>query len=74
MPKVSKNAPQSEKDERMKEEMDKYGEGRLHSGSKSGPIVRKHSQAVAIALSESGQSKDGKRKKSRKKSRKSGRR
>jgi hypothetical protein len=27
-------------------------EGKLHSGSKSGPIVTKKSQAIAIALSE----------------------
>lgn len=27
-------------------------EGKLHSGSKNGPIVKDHKQAVAIALSE----------------------
>ena len=31
-----------------------YKRGKLHSGSKKGPIVKKHSQAVAIALSEAG--------------------
>lgn len=34
-----------------------YGEGKLKSGSKSGPTVKSHKQAIAIALSESGQSK-----------------
>lgn len=29
-----------------------FGEGKLHSGSKKGPIVKNRKQAVAIALSE----------------------
>ena len=29
-----------------------YGEGKLHSGSKNGPVVTNHNQATAIALSE----------------------
>ena len=32
-------------------------EGKLHSGSKTGPIVKKKSQAIAIALSEARKSK-----------------
>ncbi len=32
--------------------MKEYKEGKLHSGSKKGPKVKKKSQAVAIALSE----------------------
>lgn len=32
--------------------MDEYKHGKLHSGSKSGPVVQSRKQAVAIALSE----------------------
>lgn len=32
--------------------MGEYGAGKLHSGSKKGPLVRDQKQAVAIALSE----------------------
>jgi hypothetical protein len=37
--------------------MKEYGKGELHSGSKNGPVVTSKKQAVAIALSEAGQSK-----------------
>jgi len=37
--------------------MTEYGAGKLHSGSKKGPIVKSKKQAVAIALSEAGKSK-----------------
>lgn len=37
-------------------EMHKFKHGDLHSGSKSGPVVKSRKQAIAIALSESGQS------------------
>ena len=37
--------------------MKEYGAGKLHSGSKKGPEVKNKKQALAIALSESGQSK-----------------
>lgn len=37
--------------------MKEYKEGKLHSGSKKGPMVKSRKQAVAIAMSESGQSK-----------------
>jgi hypothetical protein len=40
----------------MQTEMHKYKHGELHSGSKKGPIVKKRKQAIAIGLSESGQS------------------
>jgi hypothetical protein len=42
-------------------EMGKYKRGLLHSGSKRGPIVKKRKQAVAIALSEAGLAKKGKK-------------
>ena len=34
------------------EVMGKWGKGQLHSGSKSGPVVKAQKQAVAIMLSE----------------------
>jgi len=37
--------------------MHEFGEGKLHSGSKSGPVVKNQKQAVAIAMSEAGKSK-----------------
>lgn len=37
--------------------MREFKVGSLHSGSKSGPKVKSHSQAIAIALKQSGQSK-----------------
>jgi hypothetical protein len=37
--------------------MKEYGTGKLHSGSKKGPVVKSQKQAVAIALSEAGMSK-----------------
>lgn len=40
----------------VKTEMHKFKHGDLHSGSKSGPIVKSRKQAIAISLSESGQS------------------
>lgn len=42
------------KKEHKKEEkvFHEFKEGELHSGSKKGPIVKKKSQAIAIALSE----------------------
>lgn len=40
----------------VKTEMHKFGQGQLHSGSKSGPVVTNPKQAIAISLSESGQS------------------
>jgi len=32
--------------------MNEYEQGKLHSGSKSGPIVKSKKQAIAIAISE----------------------
>ena len=40
--------------------MGEFKRGELHSGSKAGPEVTSRDQAVAIAMSESGQSKKGK--------------
>ena len=41
----------------MKQVMHEWGSGKLRSGSKKGPKVTNQRQAVAIALSESGQTK-----------------
>lgn len=57
MPKLKKSAPKIAKKKVMKKEMDKFKSGKLHSGSKKGPVVKSREQAIAIGLSESGQSK-----------------
>lgn len=57
MPKLTAKAPKKAKKARADAEFKKFGEGKLHSGSAKGPVVTNPKQAVAIALSESGQSK-----------------
>lgn len=57
MPKLTKKASKKAKRQRMHEEMHKFKHGELHSGSKHGPTVKSPAQAIAIGLSESGQSK-----------------
>ena len=47
----------------VKQVMHEFKGGELHSGSKSGPVVTDRDQAIAIAMSESGQSKRKPRKK-----------
>ena len=51
------------KEKKVKKVMDEWKKGDLHSGSKMGPVVTKHSQAIAIALSEADKKKKAKRKK-----------
>lgn len=41
----------------MKQVMTEFKGGDLHSGSKTGPLVTKRKQAIAIGLKQSGQSK-----------------
>lgn len=36
----------------MKKTMEEYKEGKLHSGSKKGPVVTNRKQAIAIGMSE----------------------
>jgi len=43
------------------EVMHKWKSGKLHSGSKSGPVVKSQKQAVAIMLSEKRSAAGGKR-------------
>ena len=61
MPKLTRKSPKSAKKARMEEEMHKFKTGKLHSGSKNGPKVKSRRQAIAIALSESGQSRKSKK-------------
>jgi len=43
-------------DKKISKVMREYGAGKLHSGSKEGPVVKSEKQAMAIALSEAGKS------------------
>lgn len=49
----------------VEQEMRKFKFGELHSGSKTGPVVKDRKQAIAIAMNEAGlgRKKKGKRKK-----------
>lgn len=38
----------------MRKTMKEFKAGKLHSGSKSGPVVKKRKQAIAIALKTKG--------------------
>jgi hypothetical protein len=61
MPKLKPSAPKKAKQNRVEDELHKFREGTLHSGSKKGPKVTDRKQAIAIALSEAGFSKKGKK-------------
>lgn len=54
MPRLAKSAPKKAKKARMHDEMDKFKQGNLKSSS--GKKVTSRKQAIAIGLSESGQS------------------
>ena len=51
------------KKKKVEKVMTEFKEGKLKSGSKKGPEVTNPKQAIAIAMSESGQSKKKKKKK-----------
>jgi hypothetical protein len=38
--------------QKVRQTMHEFGAGKLHSGSKKGPVVKDQKQAVAIALSQ----------------------
>lgn len=42
----------SDAESKVSKVMHEFGEGKLHSGSKKGPVVKNHKQAVAIGISE----------------------
>lgn len=42
----------SAKQKKVSKVMKEYSEGKLHSGSKKGPVVKSKDQALAIAISE----------------------
>ena len=63
MPKLKKSAPKKAKKAKLKKVFHEAEEGKLHSGSKKGPIVKDRKQIVAIALSEAGMSRKNKSKK-----------
>jgi hypothetical protein len=42
---------------KMQKVMHEFKGGKLHSGSKKGPVVKSRKQAIAIAMSEAGKSK-----------------
>jgi hypothetical protein len=52
------------KQKAVKQVMDEFKAGTLHSGSKRGPKVTSRDQAIAIALKQSGQAKPKKKGKS----------
>lgn len=43
------------------QEMHKFKAGKLHSGSKKGPVVKNRKQAIAIAMHQAGMSKGSSR-------------
>lgn len=51
------------KKKKMKKVMHEFKEGKLHSGSKKGPVVENPKQAVAIAYSEAKKASKKKKKK-----------
>jgi len=48
--KKTKESPKAKK--KIEKVMHEYKEGKLHSGSKKGPIVKNPKQGIAIAISE----------------------
>jgi hypothetical protein len=48
--KKAKESPKAKK--KIEKVMHEYKEGKLHSGSKKGPIVKNPKQGIAIAISE----------------------
>jgi hypothetical protein len=56
---MAKKASKAQK--KVEKVMREYGAGKLHSGSKKGPVVKSRKQAIAIAMSEAGMAKPKKK-------------
>lgn len=54
--------PKTAKQKKVEKVMREFKAGKLHTGSKKGPIVKNPKQAVAIAMSEANMSKNKKNK------------
>lgn len=63
--KMSREVAEGKMEEKVGTVMDEYKDSTLRSGSKKGPIVKKKSQAIAIALNE-GRKASGKKRKKKK--------
>lgn len=59
---ATKPKTKSAKQAKVGKVMKEYKAGELHSGSKSGPVVKSRKQAIAIAMSEAGMTKKPKKK------------
>ena len=50
--------PTKKQKAKLKKVFREWKDGKLHSGSKDGPVVKSHRQAIAIALNSSGLSRN----------------
>ncbi len=61
--KLKKEVQKGKKEEKVEFVMEEFKKGKLHSGSKKGPVVKNPKQAIAIALSEARVAKKKRKKK-----------